>query len=90
MNTLNFLKIYHGIDLDDLYLTDPAEIAYLEIKRGNNEKAIEILNGLEMQNGKLSAFQLCYMGIAKGDKKTDRKIIKEVRRKRQLILCSIT
>ncbi|MFE5392580.1 AimR family lysis-lysogeny pheromone receptor [Bacillus thuringiensis] len=77
MNTLNFLKIYHGIDLDDLYLTDPAEIAYLEIKRGNNEKAIEILNGLEMQNGKLSAFQLCYMGIAKGDKKLIEKSLKK-------------
>lgn len=69
VNTLNFLKIYHGKDLDDLYLVDPAEIAYLEIKKGNKEKAIEILDGLEKQNGKLSAFQLCYMGIAKGDKK---------------------
>ncbi|PFS27769.1 transcriptional regulator [Bacillus cereus] len=77
MNTLNFLKIYHGKDLDVLYLTDPAEIAYLEIKRGNNEKAIEILNGLEMQNGKLSAFQLCYMGIAKGDKKLIEKSLKK-------------
>ncbi|MES9730308.1 AimR family lysis-lysogeny pheromone receptor [Bacillus sp. AP50] len=77
MNTLNFLKIYHGKDLDDLYLTDPAEIAYLEIKRGNNEKAIEILNGLEIQNGKLSAFQLCYMGIAKGDKKLIEKSLKK-------------
>ncbi|PED27271.1 transcriptional regulator [Bacillus thuringiensis] len=77
MNTLNFLKIYHGKDLDDLHLTDPAEIAYLEIKRGNNEKAIEILNGIEIQNGKLSAFQLCYMGIAKGDKKLIEKSLKK-------------
>ncbi|PFP32585.1 transcriptional regulator [Bacillus anthracis] len=69
LNTLNFLKVYHGKDLDNLHLTDPAEIAYLEIKRGNKEKAIEILNGLEKKNGKLSPFQLCYMGIAKGDKK---------------------
>ncbi|HDR7640792.1 AimR family lysis-lysogeny pheromone receptor [Bacillus wiedmannii] len=77
MNTLNFLKLYHGKDLDDLYLTDPAEIAYLEIKRGNKEKAIEILNGLEKKNGKLSAFQLCYMGIAKGDKKLIEKSLKK-------------
>jgi tetratricopeptide (TPR) repeat protein len=77
MNTLNFLKVYHGKDLDDLYLTDPAEIAFLEIKKGNKEKAIEILNGLEKQNGKLSAFQLCYMGIAKEDRKLIEKSLKK-------------
>ncbi|MES5896928.1 AimR family lysis-lysogeny pheromone receptor [Bacillus cereus group sp. RP43] len=77
MNTLNFLKVYHSKDLDDLYLTDPAEIAFLEIKKGNKEKAIEILNGLEKQNGKLSAFQLCYMGIAKEDRKLIEKSLKK-------------
>ena len=77
MNTLNFLNLYHGKDLENLYLADPAEIAFLEIKKGNKEKAIEILNGLEKENGKLSAFQLCYMGIAKDERKLIEKSLKE-------------
>lgn len=77
MNTLNFLKIYHGKDLDGICPTDPAEVAFLEIKKGNKEKAIEILNGLEKENGKLSAFQLCYMGIAKEDRKLIEKSLKK-------------
>ncbi|MFH7833930.1 AimR family lysis-lysogeny pheromone receptor [Bacillus luti] len=77
MNTLNFLNLYHGKDLDALYLADPAEIAFLEIRKGNKAKAIEILNRLEKENGKLSAFQLCYMGIAKEDRKLIEKSLNE-------------
>lgn len=77
INTINFLKIYHGKDLDDLHLVDSAEIAFLEVKKGNKKKAIEILNALEKANGKLSAFQLCYMGIAKEDRKMIEKSLKK-------------
>lgn len=68
LNTLLFLKIFHGKDLhtinvDDL---DPAEKAFLYIKLGMNTKAIKILKELEKKNGFLSNFQLYYMGLAIG------------------------
>ncbi|PFW60805.1 AimR family lysis-lysogeny pheromone receptor [Bacillus sp. AFS075034] len=68
LNTILFLKIFHGKDLhtinvDDL---DPAEKAFLYIKLGMNTEAIKILKDLETRNGFLSNFQLYYMGLAIG------------------------
>ncbi|HDR4450925.1 AimR family lysis-lysogeny pheromone receptor [Bacillus cereus] len=71
LNVLLFLKIHHGKDLDSIDRTklDLAELAFFYIKIGKKEEALEILRGLEKQNGSLSAFQLYYMGLATGDKK---------------------
>jgi tetratricopeptide (TPR) repeat protein len=71
LNVLLFLKIHHGKELDTIDRTklDLAELAYFYIKTEKNEEAIEILKGLEKQNGRLSAFQLYYLGVATGDKK---------------------
>lgn len=70
LNVLLFLKIHHGKDLDSIDRTklDLAELAFFYIKIGKKEEALEILRGLEKQNGSLSAFQLYYMGLATGDK----------------------
>ncbi|MED2874034.1 MULTISPECIES: AimR family lysis-lysogeny pheromone receptor [Bacillus cereus group] len=65
--TLIFLKIHHSKDIENIDIKiHPAEKAYLCIKQGDKESAIEILEGLEKDKN-LSAFQLCYMGLAKDD-----------------------
>lgn len=68
LNVLLFLKIYHGKDLETIDRTklDLAELAFFYIKIGKKDEAIEILKCLEKQNGRLSAFQLYYMGLAVG------------------------
>lgn len=66
-HTLVFLKIHHLKDIESIHEEiHPAEKAYLYIKQGDKESAIEILKELERKKG-LSAFQLCYMGLAKND-----------------------
>lgn len=77
INTLNFLKIYHGKELDIINPSDLAEKAFLEIRKGNKEYAIKILKELEQRNGKLSAFQLFYLGLAKNDRKLIEKSLKK-------------
>ncbi|ALZ61914.1 AimR family lysis-lysogeny pheromone receptor [Bacillus cereus] len=68
LNTLLFLRIYHQIDLHTINLEelDEAEKAFLYVRLGENEKAIEVLRNLQMKNGYLSSFQLYYMGLAIG------------------------
>lgn len=68
LNTLLFLRIYHeknlnAINPEDL---DDAEKAFLNVRLGENQKAIKILQGLQNKNGYLSSFQLYYMGLAVG------------------------
>lgn len=74
LNVLLFLKIYHGKELDSIDRTklDLAELAFFYIRIGKKVEAIEILRGLEKQNGYLSSFQLYYMGLAVGGKKGKR------------------
>ncbi|MGX5475889.1 AimR family lysis-lysogeny pheromone receptor [Bacillus toyonensis] len=67
-NTIEFLKIHHKVDLENIKPLHDAEQAYLEIQKGNNEHAIEILMKLKEENGELSAFQVYYLGLAKNDK----------------------
>lgn len=65
--TLMFLKIHHSKDVEGIDVEmHPAEKAYLLIKQGDKKAAAEILEELEKNKG-LSAFQLCYMGLAKDD-----------------------
>ncbi|WP_100009915.1 AimR family lysis-lysogeny pheromone receptor [Lentibacillus sediminis] len=45
--------------------SDPSEQAHIEIAKGNNDKAIELLSGLDIN----SPFKLYYVGRAKQDKK---------------------
>lgn len=68
LNTLLFLRIYHQVDLHTINLEelDEAEKAFLYVRLGENEKAIEVLRNLQMKNGYLSSFQLYYMGLAIG------------------------
>ncbi|HHB2093616.1 TPA: AimR family lysis-lysogeny pheromone receptor [Bacillus cereus] len=67
LNTIDFLKIHWKIDLHDIKPKDEVERAYLEIQKGNEKKAISILEEVLKTKGKLSAFGLTYLGIAKGN-----------------------
>ncbi|PDZ03888.1 hypothetical protein CON03_21760 [Bacillus cereus] len=68
LNTILFLKIYHKKDLSTINIKnlDDAEKAFLYVRLGENQKAIEILRFLQNKNGYLSSFQLYYMGLAVG------------------------
>ncbi|PEU05244.1 hypothetical protein CN527_02255 [Bacillus cereus] len=68
LNTIEFLKIHHKVDLENVHPLHPAEQAYLEIQKENNDLAIEILLKLKEQNGELTAFQIYYLGLAKNDR----------------------
>ncbi|MGE6313449.1 AimR family lysis-lysogeny pheromone receptor [Bacillus cereus] len=67
LNTIDFLKIHWKVDLNNINPKDEVEKAYLEIQKGNVKKAISILEDVLRANGKLSAFGLTYLGIAKGN-----------------------
>ncbi|EJS61980.1 hypothetical protein ICU_05148 [Bacillus cereus BAG2X1-1] len=67
--TMVFLKIYWDKPLESYLEVHPAEKAYLEIKSGNNKKAEEILLSLLKSQGRLSAFQKFYLGLARNDRK---------------------
>ncbi len=68
-NTLIFLKIHHYRDLHDVPPDlDKDGYAYLELKKGNKEKAETYLLEIEKENGALNEFQTCYMGLARNDK----------------------
>ncbi|WP_431613419.1 AimR family lysis-lysogeny pheromone receptor [Bacillus pfraonensis] len=71
LNTLLFLRIHHEKDLHTINPEelDKAEKAFLYVKLGENQKAIEILQDLQNENGYLSSFQLYYMGLAVGGEK---------------------
>ncbi|GAB3789462.1 AimR family lysis-lysogeny pheromone receptor [Virgibacillus kimchii] len=62
-NTIPFLSA-HFNKPDGITAKDQSEQAHLEIARGNNEKAIEILSELSLD----SPFVLYYLGKAKRDK----------------------
>ncbi|WP_176520640.1 AimR family lysis-lysogeny pheromone receptor [Bacillus thuringiensis] len=67
LNTVDFLKIHWKVDLNDIEPKDEVEKAYLEIQKGNAQKAIAILENVLKTKGKLGAFGLTYLGIAKGN-----------------------
>jgi transcriptional regulator with XRE-family HTH domain len=54
-----FAKVLWDRDLETLDTNDNLEKAHLEFKKGNVEKAIEILNEVEQ-----SPFSMCYLGLA--------------------------
>ncbi|KEK24737.1 AimR family lysis-lysogeny pheromone receptor [Bacillus gaemokensis] len=68
-NTLNFLVIYWGQNIDSLEEEiHCAEMAYLKIKQGKNKEAEELLIHLENKMGELTDFQTLYLGLAREDK----------------------
>ncbi|HDR8155601.1 AimR family lysis-lysogeny pheromone receptor [Bacillus cereus] len=67
LNTIDFLKIHWKVDLSSIQPKDEVEKAYLEIQKGNAQKAIVILENELKVKGKLGAFGLTYLGIAKGN-----------------------
>lgn len=68
-DTLAFLKIHWRRDLEDIKINDDGELAYFNIIQGNTSKALTILHNLKIKYGRLSAFQLCYLGFALKNKK---------------------
>lgn len=66
LNDLNFVRISHWRDIDkiDFKQLHPAEQALFYIELGQYDKAIILLNDLERKNGKLTALQMCYKGMA--------------------------
>ena len=61
--TKQFTNVFHG-KLKDSEPEDEAEKAHYYALRGDRVKAVSILNKLKKDKGELSAFQLCYMGLA--------------------------
>ncbi|KXY54453.1 hypothetical protein AT261_05860 [Bacillus cereus] len=62
-----FIKLVNQQELDNIKIYHPAEEAFLEIVKGNSQKAVEILVELERNKGFLTPMQYCYLGIAKND-----------------------
>ncbi|KAA6457681.1 hypothetical protein F8166_18010 [Bacillus cereus] len=62
-----FIKLVNQQELDNIKIYHPAEEAFLEIVKGNSQKAVEILVKLERNKGFLTPMQYCYLGIAKND-----------------------
>jgi hypothetical protein len=54
-----YAKVLWDRDLETLNTNDNLEKAHLEVKKGNVEKAIDILNSVEQ-----SPFSMCYLGLA--------------------------
>ncbi|MEK4697864.1 AimR family lysis-lysogeny pheromone receptor [Bacillus sp. FSL M8-0063] len=68
-STIIFLKIHHYRDIQDVYSgLDKNGHVYLELQKGNKEKAEKYLLEIEKENGALNEFQTCYMGLARNDK----------------------
>ncbi|KFM95180.1 hypothetical protein D0U04_30035 [Bacillus clarus] len=73
-NTLNFLFIYWGEEIDCLEEgIHCAELAYLKVKQGKNKEAEELLMHLANRTGELTDFQTLYLGLAREDKKLIKK-----------------
>ncbi|PFM65442.1 hypothetical protein COJ48_06225 [Bacillus cereus] len=75
LNTYAFIKMVNRRDLDDIKVFHPAEESFLEIIKGNKDKAIVILSDLERKNGFLAPIEYCYLGLAKNDIKLIKKSI---------------
>lgn len=69
LNNMNYLKILHWQDIDsiDLSTLHLAEQAFLLIRKNKKEEAAKLLNQLLRKNGKWTALQTCYMGMATDD-----------------------
>ncbi|MFJ1106859.1 AimR family lysis-lysogeny pheromone receptor [Bacillus albus] len=67
LTTYAFIKLVNQQELDNIIIYHPAEEAFFEIVKGNNQRAIEILIELEKNKGFLTPMQYCYLGIAKND-----------------------
>ncbi|MGG1610472.1 AimR family lysis-lysogeny pheromone receptor [Bacillus wiedmannii] len=68
-STIIFLKIHHYRDIQDVYHgLDKDGHVYLELRKGNKEKAEKYLLEIEKENGSLNEFQTCYMGLARNDR----------------------
>ncbi|MGQ7108365.1 AimR family lysis-lysogeny pheromone receptor [Bacillus cereus group sp. Bce041] len=65
--TLDFIRIDCGVDLDKINPVDIGEKAHLAIKRGLVEEGIRILEEIKRENGTWTAFQWYYMGLATGE-----------------------
>ncbi|MFF1291594.1 AimR family lysis-lysogeny pheromone receptor [Bacillus thuringiensis] len=76
-NTLNFLKIHWGKDLENVSPTDKAEEAFLYAVTGREAQALLLLNELEEENKKLSPMQMYYKGLATGNETYFKESIEE-------------
>jgi hypothetical protein len=74
LNTIDFLKIHWKVDLGNIQPIVKAEKAYLEIQKGNFEKALNILMEILHENGKFDAYETFYLALAKGN---DHKILSD-------------
>jgi hypothetical protein len=66
-STIDFVKIYWGIQLESISPSDPAERAYLEFKKGNCSKSISIIEKIKRKNGFLTPFQKFVLASATND-----------------------
>ncbi|MEC3159345.1 AimR family lysis-lysogeny pheromone receptor [Bacillus thuringiensis] len=74
LNTIDFLKIYWKVDLNSINPIVKSEEAFLEIQKGNNERALEILMEILKEKGYLDAYETFYLALAKGN---DKKILSD-------------
>jgi hypothetical protein len=75
-STHDFIKIYHG-DYKMLFLNDLSERAHYLAKEGYSKEAIAIIEGIEEEQGYLSAYQYYYLGLATNEDKYFHKSLNE-------------
>lgn len=67
--TLNFLKMFHWKDTEELEKNlGKAGMAYFRCRQGRYEEAERLLIQIENENGKLTSFETFYLGIARNDR----------------------
>ncbi|HDR8076524.1 TPA: hypothetical protein QCZ00_003947 [Bacillus cereus] len=70
MDTMNFLKIYHWKEIDEVEdQLSGMELAYYLVKKGNNKGAENVLLDLKKKNGRLSDLQTYVLALARDSDK---------------------
>lgn len=65
--TYDFSKVHWSKDVDEKMLYDEGERLHFLVSKGKKEEAYQLINELELKNGKLSAFQVYYKGLIEND-----------------------
>ncbi|WP_074594164.1 AimR family lysis-lysogeny pheromone receptor [Bacillus cereus] len=65
--TLDFLNIHFEENLDDIEPKNPAELAYLYVKRGLNQQADKLIEEIKRNNNFLTPLQVFIQALARED-----------------------
>ncbi|PGC98402.1 AimR family lysis-lysogeny pheromone receptor [Bacillus toyonensis] len=65
--TLDFLNIHFEKNLDDMKPKNPAELAYLYVKKGMNQQADNLIEEIKRENGFVTPLQVFIQALARED-----------------------